>query len=568
MKILDDLIENVAEGVNTSKEALKALFIEANQKKLDIITHLSRSGVASETRLLEAFAKALNIPFIARLIGIRVPDIFIEKVPVQYARNFNLIGIDEDDKTLVVATTNPFLIYPIDELSLMVGKPIRIALTSKEEIVNLINAAYQKKVGIVEETLEELNESEILKVAQEVSDSQDLLTSASKAPVIKLVSMMIFHALKLRSSDIHIQPYEDKAVVRYRIDGILYDMLTIPKVLQNAVTTRVKVMSDMDIAERRLPQDGRTTVTIGEKVIDVRVSTVPSFFGERIVMRLLDKSARLYELEELGMQGDHLRIFNELIHFSHGIILVTGPTGSGKSTTLYACLKRLNVKEKNIITIEDPIEYQLPGISQIEVNVAAGLTFANGLRSILRQDPNIIMVGEIRDSETATIAIQSALTGHLVFSTLHTNDAPGAITRLLDLGIEPYLIASSIIGVCAQRLVRLICPHCKEEYKPEKNVLDNIGIPEDEVANGKLWRGRGCSNCFNTGYKDRTGIYELLPINDDIRELIMQRKSASEIRSLALKSGFRTLRMDGINKVLKGITTIDEVLRVTQMDLE
>jgi type II secretory ATPase GspE/PulE/Tfp pilus assembly ATPase PilB-like protein len=343
--------------------------------------------------------------------------------------------------------------------------------------------------------------------------------------------------------------------------------MNLPKKLQEAVISRVKIMSKMDIAEKRLPQDGRSTLKIGDSEIDVRVSSVPTIHGERIVMRLLDKSARLYELEELGLdEEDHLALMKHLISCSHGIILVTGPTGSGKTTTLYACLKRLNSTEQNIITIEDPVEYHLPGISQIEISTKKGLTFANGLRSILRQDPDIIMVGEIRDLETATIAIQAALTGHLVFSTLHTNDAPGAVTRLLDLGVEPYLVASSVVGVIAQRLVRRICKNCAEEYEPKEEELKEIGVQRSQLPDGKLLIGRGCPNCMNSGFYDRTGIFEILPIDDVVRDQIMKRTGSTYIKQEAIKRGMRTLRMDGARKVMRHISAISEVLQVTQID--
>jgi general secretion pathway protein E len=342
--------------------------------------------------------------------------------------------------------------------------------------------------------------------------------------------------------------------------------MTPPKKIQEAVISRIKIMGKMDIAERRLPQDGRATVKLGDSEVDIRISSVPTNHGERIVMRLLDKSARLYDLEELGLEKDDLGIMKRLIDASHGIVLVTGPTGSGKTTSLYAALKRINATEYNIMTIEDPIEYHLPGISQIEVNYKKGLTFANGLRSLVRQDPDIIFVGEIRDMETASIAIQAALTGHLVFSTLHTNDAPGAVTRLLDLGVEPYLVASSVIGVVAQRLVRVNCKQCMEEFVPTEESLRQIGIRPEQVNGRRLKRGRGCPNCLNSGFMDRMAIYEIFPVNDQVRDQMMQRVGSTTIKQEAIKRGMRTLRMAGANKVLAGLSTPEEVMRVTQMD--
>ncbi|MBI2901799.1 MAG: Flp pilus assembly complex ATPase component TadA, partial [Planctomycetes bacterium] len=418
-----------------------------------------------------------------------------------------------------------------------------------------------------DEALDTLDEGDLLGLTAEVEVSEDILDVANKAPIIKLVNMVLFQALKMRASDVHLQPYEDRLQVRYRIDGILYDMEAVPKKVQEAVISRIKVMGKMDIAERRLPQDGRATIKLGDGEVDIRISSVPTNHGERIVMRLLDKSARLYEVEELGLDDqENLDTLKKLIDASHGIVLVTGPTGSGKTTTLYASLKRINSVENNVLTIEDPIEYHLPGISQIEVNYKKGLTFAAGLREILRQDPDVIYIGEIRDKETATIAIQSALTGHLVFSTLHTNDAPGAVTRLIDLGVEPYLVSSSVIGVIAQRLVRMICKHCKETYKPTAESLSDVGLKLDAVPEGTLWRGHGCPGCLNSGYLDRTAIYEIFPIQDWGREMVMNRAGSTFIKAEAIKRGMRTLRMDGARKVLKGQTTPEEVLRVTQMD--
>jgi general secretion pathway protein E len=374
----------------------------------------------------------------------------------------------------------------------------------------------------------------------------------------------------MRASDIHLQPFEDRLQVRYRIDGILYDMESIPKKVQDAVTSRIKVQGKLDIAERRLPQDGRSTLRLGDAEVDVRISVVPTNYGERIVMRLLDKSARLYALEEIGLYDENLRMIDRFIHYSHGIIFVSGPTGSGKTTTLYSCLTRINSIRMNVMTIEDPIEYHLPSISQIQVNEKKGLTFASGLRSLLRQDPDIMMVGEVRDVETARIAIQSAQTGHLVFSTIHTNDAPTVATRLLDIGIEPYLVASSVLVCIAQRLVRQICPDCREFYPPtdaDVQSLKELGLDPDRLKDGMLARGRGCGSCFGSGHQNRTGIYEILPIDDPMRELIVERASASKMKRSALNHGFRTLRMDGAEKVARGLTTMEEVLRVTQLDV-
>ncbi|HEY7710964.1 MAG TPA: ATPase, T2SS/T4P/T4SS family, partial [Candidatus Entotheonella sp.] len=373
-------------------------------------------------------------------------------------------------------------------------------------------------------------------------------------------------AVQDRASDIHLEPFERSLKVRYRIDGVLHEVLTPHKRLQSAITSRLKIMADLNIAEKRLPQDGRIAIRVRNKDVDIRVSVLPTAFGERLVLRLLDKSDAILRLDDIGFAPKVFDLYTRLISRSHGIILVTGPTGSGKSTTLYATLQRINSPEVNIITVEDPIEYQLEGIGQTQVNAKIDLTFANGLRSILRQDPDIIMIGEIRDRETAEIAMQSSLTGHLVFSTLHTNDAASAVTRLLDMGIEPFLISSSVLAMMAQRLVRVLCPACREPVKPDADTLRELGLTMDDclAVGGHLYHGRGCDRCRGTGYRGRMGIYELLPLDDTIRPLVMQQANASTIRSMAIERGMDTLLQDGAQKVLQGLTTAEELLRVTQ----
>ena len=527
---------------------------------------LTAAGYLTERQMLQVFGECLRLPVVDKLGEASVPPRFVEKVPVHFARHHNLIGLEERNGTVRVASCSPLDTHPIDELSSLLDRVVEPVLAPKSEITSLINRAYQQKTDLVDEALEDLDEDELAGISKEIERSTDLLDIANKAPIIKLVNMVLFQALKMRASDVHIQPYEEKLQVRYRIDGILYDMMTPPKKIQEAIISRVKIMGRMDIAERRLPQDGRATVKLGDSEVDIRISSVPTNHGERLVMRLLDKGARLYELEELGLEVEDREVIKRLIDASHGIVLVTGPTGSGKTTSLYAALKRINATEYNIMTIEDPIEYHLPGISQIEVNYKKGLTFATGLRSLVRQDPDIVFVGEIRDEETAGIAIQASLTGHLVFSTLHTNDAPGAVTRLIDIGVEPYLVASSVIGVVAQRLVRLICKHCKEEVAVTPDELRQIGLKPEDVPSLKLWKGRGCPHCLNSGYLDRTAIYEIFTVTDHVRDQIMVKAGATQMKSEALKRGMRTLRMDGARKVQRGLTTVEEVLRVTQMD--
>jgi general secretion pathway protein E len=528
-------------------------------------------GLLSEHELLKAIAQSLALPYRENIQDAQVPAGFVERVPVQFARNYYLVGIGQVNGTMQVATASPLDAYPMDDLATMLGMELDPVLAPRTEITSLINKAYKHKQDIVQESISKIDDADLVSLAAEVDvGAEDILDVANKPPIIKLVNMLFFQALKMRGSDIHLQPFEDRLQVRYRIDGVLYDMEAIPKKVQDAVTSRIKVMGKLDIAERRLPQDGRASVRIGDAEVDVRISCVPTNHGERLVLRLLDKSARLYQLEEIGLLDDNLRMVEKFIDFDHGIIFVSGPTGSGKTTTLYASLSRINSTQMNVMTIEDPIEYHLPGISQIQVNEKKGLTFASGLRSLLRQDPDIMMVGEVRDVDTARIAIQAAQTGHLVFSTIHTNDAPTVITRLLDIGIEPYLLASSLIVAIAQRLVRVICPDCKEAVDPSHDdLLDlkELAIDPARLPDGKLHRGRGCGNCFNSGYLDRTGVYEILPIDDAVKDQIVARWSAAAVKKSAIERGFRTLRMDGASKVVRGMTTAEEVLRVTQMDI-
>jgi general secretion pathway protein E len=441
-------------------------------------------------------------------------------------------------------------------------------VATRAAITSAIDVAYEQRTTVIEEVAEELDSQNIDQLIDEVTASDDLLDVVNRPPVIRLVNDVLFRALQLRASDIHVHPYETKIQIRYRIDGILYDVLSLNRNVLPLVISRIKVMAGMDIAERRLPQDGRCSVRLGQREVDLRVSTVPTSYGERSVLRLLDKSTGLFGLDELGLWEDDLKKLDSLIIRSHGVIFVTGPTGSGKSTTLYACLNRLNSAEKNVITIEDPIEYQLEGISQIQVAAKKGMNFATSLRHVLRQDPDVIMVGEVRDVETARMAIQSSLTGHLVFSTLHTNDSAGAVTRLLDLGVEPYLVSSSLIAIIAQRLVRRVCPDCKKPAMPSPHELRELGLGAWETQpSAQFFVGQGCDKCFHTGYRGRTGIYELMLINEETQDLIYKRETAGKIKKVAVDAGMQTLRMDGARKVLEGITTVPEVLRVTQADI-
>ena len=529
---------------------------------------LLQSGYVQEEELLQALSAQLSLPYLDRIEDGAIDPSLVSQIPLSFVRKYHIFPLKRENSLLTVATSDPLNLHPVDDIGALLDCEVQLVISREEEILSAINRFYHSESETPQEMIESLNDEKIRVVTTGKGEElEDLLDLANKAPIIKLVNLILFQALKERASDIHIQPYEKELKVRYRIDGILHDVLTPPKHYQSAVISRIKVMSNLNIAERRLPQDGRATIKVGDRQIDIRVSIIPIAFGERVVMRLLDKETLFFGLEELGISQEKLLEVNSLIHRSHGIILVTGPTGSGKTTTLYAALDKINSPDKNIITVEDPIEYQLEGISQIQVKPKIGLTFANGLRSIVRQDPDIIMVGEIRDLETAEIAIHASLTGHLVFSTLHTNDASGAVTRMLDMGIEPYLVSSSVIAIIAQRLVRLICSHCKETYKPEKESLREIGLKSGQLAEGRLYRGRGCPHCLDTGYRGRTGIYELLVMSEEINELILSRADANAIKKRAIENGMVTLRQDGADKVLKGLTTIEEVLRVTQEDL-
>ena len=531
---------------------------------------LLNRGVEEEA-MLRAFAADLDLDFRERLEGITVPPTFVDLVPMAFARAHDMIAIGQDNGALLVACAHPLDVHPQDDLASMLPGEVRFVLAPRPEITTIVNRAFRHKADGVDEALEDLEEGDIAGLASAIEESEDLLDVANKAPIIKLVNSVLFQALKMRASDVHFQPYADRLQVRFRIDGILYDMEMVPKNAQDAILSRIKVMGKMDIAERRLPQDGRATIRIGDGEVDVRISIVPTSTGERAVLRLLDKTARVYGMTEIGLDSHNQEILQKYIHYPHGIILVTGPTGSGKTTTLYASISNISTGDKNILTIEDPVEYALDGISQVQVNVKKGLTFAAGLRSFLRQDPDVMMVGEIRDLETAEIAIRAAITGHLVFSTVHTNDAPSTITRLVDIGVEPYLVSSSLLLLVAQRLVRTLCPSCKEFRDPteaERAELKEMGLRSEQLVDWQLAHSEGCSECFNSGYQGRTAIYEMLPMVQEIRDMVMRNANATELKREAIRSaGMRTLRMDGLQKIVQGVTTADEVLRVTQLDV-
>ena len=520
----------------------------------------------SEGDMLASLAAQLDLPFLAELQPEQVPDELLRIVPIAFAKQGKLLTLGRaEDGIVIVACADPLDTAAHDELRLLLKAEIELVLSPSDVVTAAINNAYDRVRAQADAAVAELDDGAS---ASEIAEEEvpDLLDASDndEAPIIKLVNSLFSQAVKERSSDIHIEPFETSMLVRFRVDGVLKEIVRPPKRFQSTIISRVKIMAGLNIAEKRLPQDGRIRLKIAGKDIDVRVSSVPTTYGERIVMRLLDRSSVLRDLDTIGFSPRNFAVISQLITKSHGIILVSGPTGSGKTSTLYGCLSKINNPDLNILTIEDPVEYQLRGIGQVQVNAKIGLTFAGGLRSFLRQDPDVIMVGEIRDKETAEIAVQASLTGHLVLSTVHTNDAPGAVTRLVDMGVEPFLVASSLIGVVAQRLVRTICARCREEYTPSSEELRGISLEPKDV--GKLFRGRGCSNCQKTGYRGRTGIYEMMLIDDEIRKLILKNVDSGTIKQKAREKGMRTLLEDGADKVLAGITTCEEISRVTQED--
>src|SRR5579884_2624374 len=520
---------------------------------------LVRLKVLTEDAVLEALSQQWQLPYRSSLDPKEIETSLSEKVPISFAKRYELLPFKRNGKAIQVAASNPLHLGALDDLRLLLGEPIEVVAVPSRVVVSSINYVYEQAIA-------DMAEGESLSaLAEELAEPEDLLDASDEAPMIRLVNSILFQAVQQRASDIHFEPFEKEIAVRYRIDGVLYNILSPPKRLQSSLISRIKIMAGMNIAEKRLPQDGRIGLKMGGREIDIRVSDVPTAHGERLVLRLLDKTSLLLNLEDIGLSPDGLATMDQLIQMAHGILLVTGPTGSGKTTTLYAALSKINSPDKNIITIEDPIEYQLKGIGQIQVNPKIQLTFANGLRSILRQDPDVIMVGEIRDTETAEIAIQASLTGHLVFSTLHTNDSAGAITRLLDMGIEPFLVSSSVVAIIAQRLVRQICPECRVSYRPTAEELGKLGLKQ--IGDRLFYRGKGCAHCINTGYRGRSGIYEILVLDDEIRNLILSKVDSSRIKAKAVSKGMVTLREDGARRIMTGMTTTEEVLRVTQEEI-
>lgn len=575
----------IAEGL-ISREQLERALTEQRQHGGRIDTILRSLGFVTEDDLIKVLGKQMGLqPVVLSTITID-PDV-VRLIPETMARRYQLIALFKKDKAVTLAMVDPLNVFALDDIRRVTGLEIEPVVSSETEIMKAIDRFYSM-TGTMEEAVRTFDERRVqqdrrtgldrrrggmLVQGQFFIDAQgaelafgdegiSLETIAEDAPVVKLVNTMIAQAVREGASDIHIEPDAEVLRIRYRVDGMLREVMTPPKHLQPEVVSRIKIMANLDIAEKRAPQDGRIRMKVSEKEFDIRLSTLPTIFGEKVMMRLLAQNTLLLGLEELGFSPATLRRFEKIIHRPYGLVLVTGPTGSGKTTTLYAALNILNSIEKNIVTIEDPVEYQLKVVNQVQVNPKAGVTFANGLRSILRQDPDILMVGEIRDVETATIAIQAALTGHLVFSTLHINDSMGAVARLVDMGIEPFLIASALIVVVAQRLVRKVCSRCKEPYSPTPDLLESLGLREQTDVT--FVRGIGCQDCHRTGYAGRTGIYELMTVDEAMRNLIVTKASSQKMRNQAVKSGFMRLREEGLSVARKGITTLEEILRVTQ----
>jgi general secretion pathway protein E len=549
----------VEDGIITEKELSESLKAQS-KSHLPLGQIIQKKGIAGEFDILRSLSKLHGLEFYEKIEFNNHEELF-NQIPLKLIQKSKIVPFDFKDEVVHVAITNPTDLHPMDDIKIFLkGFKVKFYISPETEIDRIIHSHFDRTTADTKEMMDEMVEGELGDFAENFdSDALDL---SNEAPIIKMVNVILSQAVTERASDIHIEPYEKTVIVRYRVDGILHKVLSPPKSYQAGIISRIKIMSNLNIAENRLPQDGRIKLKLAGKDIDIRVSTIPCQYGERVVMRILNKTDQKYSLTTMGLLPHIYDKFKKIIYYPHGIILVTGPTGSGKSTTLYSALSELNTPERNIITCEDPVEYQFDGISQMQMQEKIGLTFATGLRAILRQDPDVVMVGEIRDEETARIAIQASLTGHLVFSTLHTNDAASAVTRLVDMGIEPYLITSTVLGFMAQRLVRVICKNCKKPYTPKDEELEPLNIKRSDLIDGKLMKGEGCNACMGTGYKGRMGIYELLVMNNEIKTVVLQGSDATKINDIALATGMEPLRHYGKIKVIEGFTTQDEVLRV------
>lgn len=534
----------------------------AEQEGVDLQSYLLQQNIVTQQDLAKAYAQNLSIPYIEAITEKMTDATLLAKVQLHFLRQNSVIPIVQDDKLLIVAS-DPYNIQPIDDLVLILGKHAEPAVATASTIMDAINKFYPLEgASSMMEELEEdtsVDEGE-LDIGQ--IEEHDVLAMASKTPVVKLVNHILFQAAKQEASDIHIEPYEKDVRVRYRVDGVMHLAMNPPKRIQSALISRIKIMANLDIAEKRNPQDGRIEIKVTGKEFDIRVSILPVVYGERVVMRLLDRSKTFVQLESLGFSKRDFNVLTHAISQPNGIVFVTGPTGSGKTTTLYSVLSRINSPETNIITVEDPVEYQIGGINQVQVNEKIGMTFAAALRSILRQDPDIVMIGETRDVETAQIAVQASLTGHLVLSTLHTNSAPATITRLLDMGVESFLVSSTVTAVLAQRLVRKLCDACKQTYRPEKGVLRILGISEQQAQGMTFFKAVGCAKCMESGYAGRRPIFEIMVMTPGLSKLVNQQADAHRVQQQAMKDGMTTLLQDGVSKIAAGITTVEEVLSV------
>jgi len=562
--MIETFINIIKKKSSLSKENCEKIRSAYVKDRSRLIESTIETKLVLENEVLEALSLVYSIAFKANLSLENVTDNWTETISRQFLKKICVVPLPKKEGNSIIAINDPSDLSFVDDVAALLNlDDYLLFLVPRSQILSAINALYDRAGDSAQQLVEDMEDNGFT-IIDDLEQTADLLDDTSDAPVIRLVNHMISQAVKAGASDIHIEPFQDILKVRYRIDGILYEMLNPPKGVQASLVSRIKVMAKMNIAEKRVPQDGRAQVRIGDHEIDIRISTVPTSYGERLVMRLLNKSGYFLEFSEFGLSEENYRLINKIIRQNTGIVLVTGPTGSGKTTSLYAALSKINSPDKNIITIEDPVEYNLTGIGQIQVNAKTGVTFAKGLRSIVRQDPDIVLIGEIRDLETAEIAIQSALTGHLVFSTLHTNDAAGAITRLVDLGVEPYLISSSVNTVIAQRLVRVLCNHCKQKFRLEPSHIKSLNGSGEEYIGEYAYKPKGCSKCFDTGYSGREAIFEIMMIDDTLKSLVLETSDANQIRDAALGSNMKTLRQDGMSKVLQGITSIDEVLRVTQ----
>ncbi len=525
----------------------------------------------TEEQVAQALAVQLDLPYLSKIAFEEMDANWVKRIPINFAKQSRMLPLKEEGDAISLVVADPLDMVALDHARMLLGRNIAPRVALGTTVLDAINQIYDRAVNETEQLVDEMEAENLEGLEHQLEETQDLLDTDDEAPIIRLVNSLLFRAAKERASDIHIEPMERELIVRFRVDGVLEEVIKPPRRYQNSIVSRIKIMSQLNIAEKRLPQDGRIRIRLAGRDIDIRVSTVPTTHGERIVMRLLDKSATLLDLGEIGMAEATLKGMDAMIRRAHGIILVTGPTGSGKTTTLYGALSRINTPDLNILTVEDPVEYQLKGIGQMAINPKIGLTFAAGLRSFLRQDPDVIMVGEIRDRETAEIAIQASLTGHLVFSTVHTNDSAGAVTRLVEMGIEPFLVASSLIAIMAQRLVRRVCPDCCQAYEPTDEELRELSIDKAALKSRyratRVYRAVGCDSCHQNGYRGRTGIYELMLMDDDIRQLVLKNVDAGTIKKSATSRGMLSLLDDGARKVALGETTIAEVLSVTQEDL-